>query len=232
MISLTGSRESDMPHIPTASLFKGTEIQEFDIHPNGELAICSVTKGRNWGLAFLELRTGKLRKFLATEQSLTHPRYSCAGDMLVYQTDFEGDENHDIVTINTSCGRAKKSTDSVADSFNPEPSPDGKWIAFLSNRQKDIENIYLIGANGGKISKLTHEELPVKDFAWSPDGRRIAYQTGVGDEDTVSMVYVATGKSKQLLGKKNAEFGLAVAYGPSRPFSPDSRHVHITTTHT
>jgi dipeptidyl aminopeptidase/acylaminoacyl peptidase len=218
-----------MPHIPTASLFKGTEIQEFDIHPNGELAICSVNKGRNWELANLELRTGKLRKFLATGQSLTHPRYFYSGDMLVYQTDFEGDENHDIVKIDSAGGKTTKITDGVADNFNPEPSPDGKRIAFLSNRQKDIENIYLTGAKGGKIRKLTHEELPVKDFAWSPNGQKIAYQTGVGDEDTVSVVDVAKGKSKQVLGKKNAEFGLAVAYGPSRPWSADSRTILFCT---
>lgn len=218
-----------MPRISTASLFKGTDIQEFDIHPNGERAICSVNRGGNWELATLELRTGRLKGFLKTEQSLTHPRYSPQGDEVVFQTDFEGDENNDIVAITSAGGRARKITDGVADNFGPEVSPDGKWIAFLSNRRKDTENIHVIRSKGGKIKRLTNEELPVKDLAWSPDGQAIAYHTGVGDEDTVSVVYLMTGKSKLLLGKKNAEFGLAVAYGPSHPWSPDGRTVLFCT---
>ena len=218
-----------MSRISTASLFKGTDIQEFDIHPDGDRAICSVNKGRNWELATLNLKTGRLTKFLATEQSLTHPRYSSSGDRMVFQTDFEGDENHDIMTIGPAGGRTKKITDGVADNFYPELSPDGRHIAFLSNRQNDIENIYSIGSGGGKIRKLTHEELPVKDFAWSPNGQMIAYHTGVGDEDTVSAIDVNKGKSRLLLGKKNAEFGLAVAYGPSRPWSPDGNTILFCT---
>lgn len=218
-----------MASIPIASLFKGTEIQEFDIHPDGKKAICSVNKGHNWELATLDLDSGRLARFLATGQSLTHPRYFPSGDSIIFQTDFEGDENHDIVVISASGGRAKKVTDGIEDNFNPELSPDGGRIAFLSNRQKDIENIYLISVNGGKIRKLTNEEMPVKDLAWSPDGRMVAYHTGVGDEDTVSIVDVSKGKSKLLLGKKNAEFGLAVAYGPPDPWSSDSKTILFCT---
>lgn len=214
-------RTSDMPNIPTSSLFGGTDIFEFDIHPSGKRAICSVNKGRNRELATLELNTGKLRRFLTTGQSLTNPRYTPSGNGVVFQTDFEGDENNDIVMISSAGAKVRKITDGVADNFNPEPSPDGKWIAFLSNRKRDIENIHVIALDGGRIRKLTNEELPVKDFAWSPDGRTIAYHTGVGDEDTVSVVDFTKGKSKLLLGKRNAEFGLAMANGPPRPWSPD-----------
>lgn len=41
------ARASDIVRISTASLFKVTEIQEFDIHPDGERAICSVNTGGN-----------------------------------------------------------------------------------------------------------------------------------------------------------------------------------------
>jgi len=218
-----------MTRIQSASLFKGTEIQEFDIHPRGTIAICSVNKGRNWELATIDLRNGRMKKFLATGQSLTAPSYSSSGKKVVFQTDFEGDEDNDVVTIGSEGLGIRKVTDGVADNFSPSFSPDDKRIAFLSNRQKDTENIYLIGAGGGTIRKLTHEELPVRDFAWSPNGGTIAYHTGVGDEDTVSIVDVAKGKSKQLLGKRDAEFGLAVAYGPSHPWSPDGQTILFRT---
>lgn len=214
-----------MTRIRTSSLFKGTEIQDFDIHPNGDTAICSVNRGRNWELVKISLKTGRMDRFLVTAQSLSHPRYSSSGNMVFFHTDFEGDEDHDIVTTGATGGKIRKITDGVADNFSPEISPDDSRIAFLSNRQKDIENIYVISAEGGSIRRLTNEEMPIKDFAWSPDGRLIAYHTGIGDEDTVSVVDVARGKSRLLLGKRNAEFGLAVAYGPSHPWSADSRSV-------
>jgi len=218
-----------MSGIRIAGLFAGTEIQEFDIDPSGRNAVCSVNKGENWELALLDLRRGKLTKFLAQKQSLTHPRYSPSGDRILYQVDFEGDEDHDIVVVGPHRGKHTKLTDGVADNYSPEFSPEGKSVAFISNREKDIDNLYIIGSSGTKMRKLTNEELPVKEFAWSPDGKTIAYQTGVGDEDTVSVVDVAKGKTRLLLGRRNVEFGIAVSYGPPAPWSPDGKSLLFCT---
>ncbi len=63
----------------------------------------------------------------------------------------------------------------VADS-QPRWSPDGKHIAFVSNRQKPKAQIYLIPADGGEARALTSlEEGSIGEIAWSPDGTRIAF---------------------------------------------------------
>lgn len=219
------SRDSTMGGLSVASLFAGTEISEFDLHPDGKKAICCVNRGSNWELSTLDLRTGTIKKFLSGKQSLTAPQYSPDGSMLLYQTDFEGDEDHDVIVVGSEGGRQRRITDGVADNYNPTFSPDGRQIAFLSNRKADIENVYLIGARGGRISRLTDEELPVRDLAWSPDGQMIAFHTGVGDEDTVSVVDVKKGKSTLLLGRKDIEYGLAGWYGPSNPWTPDGKNL-------
>jgi dipeptidyl aminopeptidase/acylaminoacyl peptidase len=215
--------EQIMPGISIASLFAGTEISEFDIHPDGTTAICSVNRGRNWELATLDLRTGRLARFLSAEQSLVTPRYSPDGSWLVYETDFQGDEDHDLVIVNSASKEQRKITDGVADNFNPAVSPSGDRIAFLSNRKADIENIYLISPKGGKLAELTHEELPVRDLAWSPDGNTIAYHTGIGDEDTVSIVDMDRRKSRLLLARKNVEYALTSGYGDPKPWSKDGK---------
>ena len=49
-------------------------------------------------------------------------------------------------------------------------------LAFLSDRAKaDILQLYVMPTNGGEAQKLTDAKAGVSDFAWSPDGLRIAY---------------------------------------------------------
>lgn len=59
-------------------------------------------------------------------------------------------------------------------STSPKWSPDGKWIAFLSDRG-DKTQLYLISASGGEAFPLTKEEENISGFAWSPDGHYIAF---------------------------------------------------------
>jgi dipeptidyl aminopeptidase/acylaminoacyl peptidase len=60
-------------------------------------------------------------------------------------------------------------------STNPKWSPDGNWLAFLSNRKDNRNQIYLLNLNGGEAEPLTDGKSAVTNFAWSPDGRSIAF---------------------------------------------------------
>lgn len=59
-------------------------------------------------------------------------------------------------------------------SSNPKWSPDGNWIAFMSNRKDNKNNIYLLPLRGGEAEPLTDEKSAVSNFEWSPDGKWIA----------------------------------------------------------
>ena len=65
-------------------------------------------------------------------------------------------------------------------------SPDGKKIAFVSNRDKNWE-IYAMNADGGRQVNLTRD--PAQDWWpwWSPDGSHIAF---VSDRDGDWDIYV------------------------------------------
>lgn len=59
-------------------------------------------------------------------------------------------------------------------SGTPRWSPDGGLVAFLADRGKQ-QQIYLMRTTGGEAWALTAGEDDVADFAWSPDGRRMAF---------------------------------------------------------
>ena len=56
----------------------------------------------------------------------------------------------------------------------PRWSPDGKTLAFLSDRG-EAQQIYLMRADGGEGVALTKGKNGVRGFEWSPDGKQIAY---------------------------------------------------------
>jgi len=65
-------------------------------------------------------------------------------------------------------------TFSVKSEFLPRWSPDGKQLAFLSDRDEQ-QQVYAMRADGGEASALTKGKRGVKNFAWSPDGKQIAF---------------------------------------------------------
>jgi TolB protein len=62
---------------------------------------------------------------------------------------------------------------------NPEASPDGKRVAFMSQRDGNWE-VYLADLDDGNVSRLTRN--PANDGlpTWSPDGRHIAFVSDRG----------------------------------------------------
>ncbi|MBV9301783.1 MAG: S9 family peptidase [Acidobacteriaceae bacterium] len=56
----------------------------------------------------------------------------------------------------------------------PRWSPDGRALAFLSDRNERMQ-IYLLQMVGGEASALTSGKNAVSEFRWSPDGTEIAF---------------------------------------------------------
>ena len=72
-------------------------------------------------------------------------------------------------------GAARQFTFSAKSEFSPRWSPDGKRLAFLSNREEDKQQIFLMRADEGEAQAITKGKRSVKAFEWSPDGKDIAF---------------------------------------------------------
>ncbi|TQR19024.1 S9 family peptidase [Psychrobacillus vulpis] len=55
---------------------------------------------------------------------------------------------------------------------SPQWSKDGKYIAFLSNRE-ETNQLYILPASGGEAKKYTNLEKGVSSYLWSPCGERV-----------------------------------------------------------
>src|SRR5882724_11327480 len=79
----------------------------------------------------------------------------------------------DIYTLPIDGGEAKLIDGGMAFDSQPRFSPDGKWIAFLSDREGS-ENIWIMHADGSEPKQVSKD--PNSVFAspsWAPDGRYV-----------------------------------------------------------
>ncbi len=73
----------------------------------------------------------------------------------------------------------------------PRFSPDGKWVAFSSNRMGN-DDIYAVPATGGEPRQLTHATVDDTVLYWTPDGRRILFATARGERAFASPLHTVS----------------------------------------
>ena len=75
---------------------------------------------------------------------------------------------------------ARQITSGEKGDSQPQWSPDGKFISFVSARGagEDVKaQVYVMRADGGEAARLTDSKENVSSYSWSPDNTRIAYVT-------------------------------------------------------
>ncbi len=78
-----------------------------------------------------------------------------------------------IWMLDVASGRVRQLTFSAKSDSAPRWAPDGRSIAFLSDRDGSAQ-LYLLPMSGGEAEKITDRKEAIGSFRWSPDGRRIA----------------------------------------------------------
>ncbi|MCP4656183.1 MAG: amidohydrolase family protein [bacterium] len=76
----------------------------------------------------------------------------------------------DLYTLPIEGGEAQPLTSGMAFDSQPRYSPDGRWIAYLSDRD-GAENLWLLPTAGGEPKKLSQDtEADFASPSWTPDG--------------------------------------------------------------
>ncbi len=117
------------------------------------------------------------------------PRLSPDGSRVAYQVwtiDREANEYRGAIWVTALDGseEPRRFTSGERRDGSPQWSPDGRWLAFTSNRggEKQQPQLYVIPAEGGEARKLTDLKESVEEIAWAPDSARLAFTARVRDE--------------------------------------------------
>ena len=107
-------------------------------------------------------------------------------------------------------------TSSTATNVRPAWSPDGKSIAFQSNRDGPY-HIYLMNSDGSNLRQLTNGDNDDRHPNWSPDGKTIAVDTGDQVKREITLIDVGSKNRTQV-----TRLGMTAQF-PS--FSPDGKTI-------
>lgn len=113
-------------------------------------------------------------------RAVAEPAMSPDGQWVAYavrSTDARKDERTWHIWMTSWDGRhSMQVTQSPESEHSPGFSPDGRYLTFLSARaEKDgPDALWLLDRAGGDARQVTHFKGDVTDYAWSPDGRKLA----------------------------------------------------------
>jgi tricorn protease len=123
----------------------------------------------------------------------------------------------DIWTANEDGTGVHRVTDNIAREVYPRFSPDGKWIAFASNRYGNYD-VFVVAVSGGTPKRLTFHTGNDEVVGWTRDSQQIIFRAARGDGafPSVAVLY-------QIAATGGMERPLPVDWGYWGSYAPDGK---------
>ena len=104
-------------------------------------------------------------------------------------------DNYEIYAMDADGTNQENVSNHPLDDMDPDWSPDGTKIAFVSNRNVHVDQIYVMDADGTNQIRLTDGPREKRFPDWSPDGGKIAFT--VRDAEPHIAVMDADGNNRE-----------------------------------
>ncbi len=109
----------------------------------------------------------------AAEGADFDPDLSTAGDWMVFAST-QHHEQPDLYRKSVDGRVVTQLTADPAQDLMPEISPDGRRIAFSSDRHGNWD-VFVMSAEGGPVTQITFDDAQELHPTWSPDGKKLCY---------------------------------------------------------
>ena len=120
----------------------------------------------------------------------------------------------EIFTIATDRGEVQRVTETSWREQNPRWSPDGKRIAFLSDRT-GREEVWMADERGRNLKLLSDVDCDKSSLTWAPDSRSLLWS---GSDHKLRRVFIEDGKTEVLASSEVSNIG-------TPQFSPDGQWI-------
>jgi len=112
--------------------------------------------------------------------------------------------NPEIWVMDADGSNQKKLADRGLD---PAWSPDNRQIAFASNREGGVFQVFAMNADGSNVKRLTKDKGEASNPAWAPDGQAIAYSAAAeGDRRALFLMAKDGSDPRRLAFSKHQDF--------------------------
>ena len=122
----------------------------------------------------------------------------------------------DIWVANEDGRNVQRLTVNRARDVYPRFSPDGKWIAFSSDRNGNLD-VFIIPSTGGTVKQLTSHSADDTVLNWTPDGRSILFSSQRGEGFMPQLYTVSVDGGMPV--------SAGVDMGVQASYSPDGRRI-------
>lgn len=160
-------------------------IQGISWSPDGKNLLFSSNRRGSYQLWSVPFLGGEAKAVPTNSTSATDPLYAPNGDILFV----DSRENWNIWrrSLNDS-NNEQRIIASSGRNYDPRYSPDGKQIAFVSDRTGTME-LWVSDAEGNNPHQLTHlGGTWLGGIAWAPDGTRLAFDARTNDRSAIYLV--------------------------------------------
>lgn len=167
--------------------------------PDGQhIAYATVSSSGSQGLYEMRADGSAPRHLISTSGSAYSPTWSPDGQLAFAWAPVANTDVFLIDPAQPGAQRPQRITDSFYTDTAPAWSPDGAWIAFISDRGGSSD-IYLMRPDGSALRALTQTPIREGNPAWSPDGRRLAFSAMRENMQTLYLIDAAGGEARRLL---------------------------------
>lgn len=124
-------------------------------------------------------------------ESVGNPQISPDGKQIVFTRTWvdkvKDQSRSNLWIVDVDGNRVRELTGGARNDSSPVWSPDGKRIAFLSDRD-GTNQLHVMWLDTREIAQLTHLTQSPGGIKWSPDGKQIAFTGFVADNDPILSV--------------------------------------------